>query len=120
MLHGQGWKPVNCTEVKGEDIIIGNDVWIANNVTILQGAQIDDGAVIGAFSIVGGHIPAYTIAVGNPCRIVRKRFSDEHIAKLLEIQWWNWDMNTINKHLHIISSPDIDALYDIWKSEIKT
>ena len=118
-LHGREWIPVQCSEVKGQDIKIGNDVWIATSATILQGADIGDGAVIGAYSVCKGKIPPYTIAVGNPCRVVKKRFSDEHIAKLLELQWWNWSIENINKYLHFISSPKVDELYEIWKAEIK-
>lgn len=118
MLHSQGWPAVQCTEVKGEDIYIGNDVWIANNVVIHQGSVIGDGAVIGAHSIVGGRVEPYSIVVGNPAKEIRKRFSHDVIEKLLEIKWWDWPIDKIKEHLHIISSSNIDKLYEIWKSEI--
>lgn len=119
MLHSIGFPPVQCTEVKGEDVIIGNDVWIANNALIMQGAVIDDGAVIGAHSVVGGHVSAYSLAVGNPCRVVRPRFAESQITKLLAMKWWNWDIETIKKHLQLICSPNIDQLYEIWEKEIE-
>lgn len=53
-------------------IRIGNNVWIGGNVAILPGVNIGDGAVIGAGSVVTRDIPAYTLAVGNPCRPLRK------------------------------------------------
>lgn len=52
-------------------IRIGNNVWIGGNVVILPGVSIGDGAVIGAGSVVTKDIPAHTVAVGNPCRVMR-------------------------------------------------
>lgn len=74
-----------------KQITIGNDVFIGANVTILDGVTIGDGAVIGAGAVVSKVIPPYAIAVGSPIRILRYRFSEEQIAALLRIQWWNWD-----------------------------
>lgn len=74
-----------------KQITIGNDVFIGANVTILDGVTIGDGAVIGAGAVVSKDIPPYAIAVGSPIRILRYRFSEEQIAALLRIQWWNWD-----------------------------
>lgn len=118
-LTPQGWPPVTGTFVSGEDITVGSDVWIANNALILQGATIADGAVIGAHSIVGGHVDAYSVVVGNPSREVKKRFSDEQIDKLLEMKWWNWSIDKIRQHLQVISSSNIDQLFQIWETEIK-
>lgn len=119
MLHQQGWKPVQCTEVLGEDVKIGNDIWIANNVTIHQGTVIGDGAVIGAHSVVKTIVEPYTLYVGNPAKRVRTLFPGVQIAKLLEMQWWNWPIEKIKEHLAIISSPNVDKLYEIWENEIK-
>ena len=55
----------------GRSIRIGSDVWIAANVTICGGVTIGDGSVIGAGSVVTKDIPANSIAVGNPCRVLR-------------------------------------------------
>lgn len=71
--------------------IIGNDVFIGANVTVLDGVTIGDGAVIGAGAVVSKDIPPYAIAVGTPIRIVKYRMSDEQIAAMKRIQWWNWD-----------------------------
>lgn len=54
-------------------ITIGNDVWIGCNCVVLPGVSIGDGAVIGAGSVVTSNIPEYSIAVGNPARIVKSR-----------------------------------------------
>jgi len=93
------------------DIVIGNDVWIGSHATIMSGVKIGDGAVIGAMSVVGSNIPPYSIAVGNPAKVVRKRFKDDVIAKLLEIAWWNWPLPKIQACTGILSSGDIQTLF---------
>lgn len=70
---------------------IGNDVFIGANVTVLDGVTIGDGAVIGAGSVVSKDIPPYAIAVGCPIRIIKYRITEEKIAAMQRIQWWNWD-----------------------------
>lgn len=86
--------------------IIGNDVWIGADSIIFSGVNVGDGAVIGAKSLVNKDIPAYAIAVGNPARIIKYRFSDENIKKLLIIKWWNWAESEIKKSLKYIHSID--------------
>lgn len=90
------------------NIKIGNDVWIGRNVMILPGTHIGDGAVIGAGSIVAGNIPPYSIAVGNPCRVVRSRFTESQIRMLEDIAWWNWSYEKINANLHLICNENIE------------
>jgi len=85
-----GEKMANDIISKG-DIAIGNDVWIGTQSVILSGAIISDGAVIGANSLVNCYIPPYAIAVGSPARVVKYRFPDPMIDRLLQIKWWNWD-----------------------------
>jgi virginiamycin A acetyltransferase len=82
---------------KGQ-ILIGNDVWIGNNVILLSGIKIGNGAVIGAGAVVSKDIPPYAVAVGNPIRIIKYRFSEEQIEKLQRIKWWNWDSNRIHEN----------------------
>lgn len=78
-------------------ILIGNDVFIGMNVIILDGVTIGDGAVIGAGAVVSKNIPPYAIAVGSPIKIIRYRFNDEQISKLLKIQWWNFDEESLRE-----------------------
>ena len=70
---------------------IGNDVFIGANVTILDGVKIGDGAVIGAGAVVSKDIPPYAIAVGCPIRIIKYRMTEEQIAAMQRIQWWDWE-----------------------------
>lgn len=78
-------------------ITIGNDVFIGANVTILNGVTIGDGAVIGAGSVVSKNIPPYAIAVGAPIKIIRFRFEKEIIESLLSMEWWNKDINHLER-----------------------
>jgi acetyltransferase-like isoleucine patch superfamily enzyme/acyl carrier protein len=73
------------------DIVIGSDVWIAAGALILSGVTIGDGAVVGAGSVVINDVPPYGFVFGNPARIVGKRFSDDLVAELLSLRWWDLD-----------------------------
>lgn len=72
------------------DVLIGNDVWIGTEALISSGVTIGDGAVVGARAVVARDVPPYAIVVGNPAQVVRFRFDDETIERLLALQWWNW------------------------------
>ena len=67
---------------------IGNDVWIGTNAMIKPGLTIGDGAVVGMGSVVTKDIGPYEIWAGNPAKLIRKRFDDETIVRLLESKWW--------------------------------
>lgn len=70
--------------------IIGNDVWIGMNVTILNGIRIGDGAVVGAGSVVTKDVPPYCIVGGNPARVIKQRFDDIMIDRLIHSRWWEY------------------------------
>jgi acetyltransferase-like isoleucine patch superfamily enzyme len=81
------------------ELVIGHDVWIGANVIILPGCcKVGNGAVIGAGSVVTKDIPAYAIAVGNPAKVIKMRFSDDIIAQLEATQWWNWNKDELIKN----------------------
>lgn len=92
------------------DVIIGNDVWIGWGATILSGVTIGDGAVIGARAVVARDVEPYTVVVGNPAHLVRKRFDDETIRQLLEIRWWDWPIDKIRANMTIILGTDMARL----------
>jgi len=94
------------------DVTIGNDVWIGNNAVIMSGSVIEDGCVIGANCVVAGHIPAYSIVVGNPARVVRKRFTDEQIEALLRIAWWDWELPKIIENVPLLLNTNVDAFIE--------
>lgn len=86
------------------NIVIEDDVWIGYDALILPGVTIGRGAIIGARSVVTKDIPPYSVYAGS--RIVKKRFSDEIIEKLMGI-----DYSKVN-HIHK------DAFADDWHTKI--
>jgi acetyltransferase-like isoleucine patch superfamily enzyme len=94
------------------DVIIGNDVWIGNDVTIMSGITIGDGAVLGAGAHVVRDVPPYCIMVGNPAYVLKKRFSDQEIEKLLEIAWWNWPDSKIDEASPLLCSGNIQGFFE--------
>lgn len=97
------------------DVIIGHDVWIGTEALIMSGVTIETGAVIGARSVVTKNIPAYCVAAGNPARIVKKRFNDSIISRLLDTRWWDWDDAKIEKHLPFLLDDDVEKFLDAIK-----
>ena len=89
------------------DVIIGNDVWIGYGATILSGVTIGDGAVIAAMSVVARDIPAYSIAGGNPAKVIKQRFGEETIRQLLRIRWWEWEDQKVNGNVHLLCTDRI-------------
>lgn len=92
------------------DIVIGNDVWIGFEAVILSGVSIGDGAIIGARALVTKDVPPYAIVGGVPAHIIRKRFTDSTIEKLLKIKWWNLPKQIIQNNLDAIQNGDVDKL----------
>ena len=95
------------------DTIIGNDVWFGHESVVMPAITIGDGAIIASRSVVTKNVPPYTIVAGNPARIIRQRFDEATIAKLLEIKWWDWPIEVINKNISAIVSADINALMTV-------
>jgi virginiamycin A acetyltransferase len=95
--------------VKG-DIIVGNDVWFGYDCLIKNGVTIGDGAIIATRAVVVKDVPPYSIVAGNPAKVVKKRFDDATIERLLNIAWWNWDIEKINRNLSVICHLNVDQL----------
>ena len=87
--------------------MIGNDVWIGQNAVILPGVHIGDGAIVGANSVVGSDIDPYTIVVGNPAKVLRKRFDDELIDLILRFKWWDRSIEVIDSLIPILTCSDL-------------
>ena len=111
-IFGNGWQEA----MKGKEfpnkgnVVVGNDVWIGYNATIMAGVTIGDGAIIAANAKVVKNVEPYTIVGGNPAKIIRKRFSETHIKLLLEIQWWNWDIEKITENVQLLTSTKVEDL----------
>lgn len=82
------------------DTVIGNDVWIGHGATLMPGVKIGDGAIIATKAVVTKDVEPYTIVGGNPAKCIKKRFSEDIISKLLELQWWDWDIEKITQNVH--------------------
>ena len=111
-IFGKGWE--NAMEgksypIKG-DIVIGNDVWIGHNATIMAGVKIGDGAIIATNSTVVKDVEPYAIVGGNPASEIKKRFQKSIIEKLLELKWWDWDIEKITQNIQNLTDNKIENL----------
>ena len=91
-------------------IVVKDDVWIANNVIILSGVTIGQGAIVGAGTVISQNIPPYSVVCGNPAKIVKKRFSDPIIEKLLLCDLS--DLSTISRGI-LYENITLDNIDDI-------
>ena len=112
-IFGDGWeksapKPEEMP-LKG-NTEIGHDVWIGYQATIMPGIKIGSGAIIAAKTVVTSDVPAYSVAGGNPSKVIKYRFEKEDIKELLEIAWWDWDVSKITQHQQTIVNCDLQAL----------
>ncbi|RYE90840.1 MAG: type B chloramphenicol O-acetyltransferase [Myxococcales bacterium] len=97
------------------DTVVGSDVWIGSEAMIMPGIRVGHGAVIGSRALVTRDVEPYTIVGGNPARPIRKRFSDEDIARLLEMAWWDWPLDRLEAAMPLLCSSDIAGLYRFWQ-----
>ncbi|NIY95522.1 type B chloramphenicol O-acetyltransferase [Salipiger sp. HF18] len=101
------------------DTVIGNDVWIGSEAIVLPGVTIGDGAVIGTRAVVTRDVPPYAIVGGNPARVIRMRFGDVQIARLLEMRWWDWTEPQLSLAMPLLTSGDIEALHRHWLCQVR-
>lgn len=89
-------------------VVIGNDVWIGENAFINDGLTIGDGAIIGAHSVVTRDVPPYAIVAGAPAKLIRYRFTEDKVEKLLDIKWWDWSEEELKtRGTHFTSFDDL-------------
>lgn len=100
------------------DTIVGNDVWIGHEALIMPAVSIGDGVIIASRSVITKDIPPYTIVAGNPAKIIRKRFDEQTISKLLEIKWWDWPIEEITNNINSIVDSDINTLIHTYEKLI--
>jgi acetyltransferase-like isoleucine patch superfamily enzyme len=94
----KGWvKEDKFIPAKGNETIIGNDVLISANTLVRSGVKIGNGAIVGAGSFVNADVPPYAIVAGVPAKIIRYRFEQPLIDRLLKSEWWLLDDETIRK-----------------------
>ncbi|HEY9297322.1 MAG TPA: Vat family streptogramin A O-acetyltransferase [Phormidium sp.] len=112
-IFANGWEKVTPRpeqlSYKG-DTVVGNDVWIGYESVIMPGVQVGHGAIVAAKSVVVNDVAPYTIVGGNPAKLIRARFDDEVIQSLIEIAWWNWEIDKVSRNLEKIVAADIKGL----------
>jgi acetyltransferase-like isoleucine patch superfamily enzyme len=94
------------------NVTIGSDVWIAAEAVILSGVTVGHGAVIGTHAVVTKDVPPYAVVVGNPGRVVKYRFEQNIIERLLNVAWWNWSDDVIENKISYLLSTDIISFLD--------
>lgn len=109
------WNLEDPHEQKG-DTVIGNDVWIGTEAIIMPGVTIGDGAIIAARSVVTKDVAPYTVVGGTPAKLISQRFDDETIRELLEISWWDLDIELIQELSPYLTSESIQTF--ITKAKI--
>ena len=87
--------------------VLGADVWVGQDVMIKAGVRIGTGSVIGAGAVVTKDIPPYVIAAGNPCRVIRPRFSDAISQGLLSSKWWEFSEDGLVHTANTFSDPEL-------------
>lgn len=92
------------------DIIIGNDVWIGFEAIVMARVRIGDGAIVAARAVVTHDVPPYTIVGGVPAKVIRKRFDDKVIQKLVTLKWWEWPVGKIRRSLPYLTKGWVDRL----------
>ncbi len=103
---------------KAGDTVVGNDVWIGSEAMIMPGIKIGHGAVIGSRALVTRDVEPYSIVGGNPAKPLKKRFSEQQIAQLLEMAWWDWPTDRLAEAMPLLCSADIAGLYAFWREVV--
>ena len=93
---------------------IGDDVWIGSRAIILQGVHVGTGAVVGAGAVVTKDVPPYAVVAGCPAKIIKYRFDDELIDRLLQSDWWLLPDKRLKELAKYMDKPDL-FLYELNK-----
>ena len=103
-IFGEGWADAmdgKSYPTKG-DTIIGNDVWIGYGATIMPGVTVGHGAVIATKAVVTKDVPPYAIVGGNPAKVIKMRFGESEIERLLALAWWDWPIEKITAQVKVL------------------
>lgn len=98
---------------------IGHDAWIGHGAIIQPGVTVGHGAIVGSGAVVTKDVSSYAIVAGVPAKVIKYRFTEEEIAALLRIRWWDWSYETLKNrvddfHMEI---PEFIRLYDAERQE---
>ncbi len=97
------------------DINIGHDCWLGEDVIVFSGITIASGSIIGAGSIITKNVPPYSVVVGAPMKIIKKRYTLSEIDALLKIEWWNWPNQKVRDNVDKLMSDNIQEFINLHK-----
>lgn len=101
------WVDKDVHAVEDKRAVLGNDVWVGSHVLINGGVTVGNGAVIGAGAVVVKDIPPYAVVGGVPAKVIRYRFSEDVIAKLEELQWWNMSEDKLKEYIALFQKENV-------------
>jgi len=112
-MPSKEWECVD--ELNGKNINIGSDVWIGAHSKVLSGSIINDGVVLGTDTLVTSSqiLKPFGIYVGHPAKLIKFRYHEDIIEKLLQIKWWEQDLNWIKNNKYMF---DFDLNKDLHKT----
>jgi virginiamycin A acetyltransferase len=93
-----------------KDTVVGHDVWIGYGAVVMPGVTIGSGSIVASGAVVSRDVPPYAVVGGNPARLIRKRFADDVIDALLDIAWWDWEADRIERHIGALERGDLAGL----------
>jgi acetyltransferase-like isoleucine patch superfamily enzyme len=91
-------------------VTIGSDVWIGARAIILDGISIGDGAIIAAGAVVTTDIEPYAVVGGVPARVIRFRYNQEIVERLMKLRWWDWSIDELRQVAHLFKDDDVSAV----------
>ncbi|WP_252014171.1 CatB-related O-acetyltransferase [Vibrio sp. SCSIO 43140] len=92
------------------DTHIQDGVWIGMRAMIMPGVTLGEGAIVAANSVVTKDVPAYGVVGGNPAKLIKHRFDDPTIKRLLKLNIYSWSSDKFEALKPLICASDIDAL----------
>lgn len=95
------------------DTVVGSDVWLGYEALVLPGVAIGHGAIVAAASVVSADVPPYAIVAGNPARVVRRRYDDADVERLVAAAWWDWPVEAVTAHVREIMAGSPARLEEI-------
>lgn len=104
---GQSWLKKDVWEPLHNRVTIGNDVWIGYDVKVIGNVKIGDGAVIGAGAVVTKDVPPYAVVAGVPAKVIKMRFPENIIEKLLESKWWELPDSVLKENVALFQIDNV-------------
>ncbi len=92
------------------DLVVGSDVWLGHESVLLGGVAVGHGAVVAARAVVTKDVPPYAVVAGNPARVVKTRFGEDVVQRLLALAWWDWPDEKIQANAALLCSPHVEKL----------